>query len=112
MSRLMSLLEGLKRELAELADLPDEALARKVGDQIGVDWNKVPISEFRIGLAVELEHGKADAQTNITDDDWMLTGKIALAHLKEFSDYYTKLAKIEPDIEKLRAQLSWRQRAA
>lgn len=48
-----------------------------------------------MGLDVELEHGARDLETNVTDDDPMLTGKIALAHLKEFADYYTRLGKME-----------------
>ena len=69
--------------------------ARSIGDEVGVDWNSIPLEEFRLGLAVELEHGSHDSQTDVTGDDPITTGKIALAHLKEFSDYYTRLAKME-----------------
>ena len=73
--------------------------ARRIGDQIGVDWAKYDIEEFRMGLAVELEHGLHDEQTNVTGDDELVTGKIALAHLKEIRDYYTRLAVMERDAE-------------
>lgn len=73
--------------------------ARAIGDEIGVDWNVIPIEEFRTGLAIELEHGARDPQTDVTGDDPMVTGKIALAHLKEFSDYYTRLTKMEREAE-------------
>ena len=73
--------------------------AREIGDQIGVDWNSIPIEEFRVGLRVELEHGARDPQTNVTDDDPVLTGKIALAHLKEFPDYYSRLTGMEAEAE-------------
>lgn len=73
--------------------------AREIGDRIGVDWAQYDLEEFRLGLAVELEHGLHDAQTNVTDDDEMVTGKIALAHLKEIRDYYTRLAIMERDAE-------------
>jgi len=73
--------------------------AKKIGDEIGVDWNKISIDEFRMGLAVELEHGTHDPDTNVTDDDFVATGKIALAHLKEFADYYTRLGKMEAEAE-------------
>lgn len=76
---------------------PEEA--REIGDQIGVDWGSIPLEEFRMGLRVELEHGSHDPQTNVTDDDPLLTGKIALAHLKEFADYYTRLARMEAEAE-------------
>jgi Protein of unknown function (DUF5661) len=48
-----------------------------------------------MGLNVELEHGKRDSSTNVTQDDEVLTGKIALVHLNEFPDYYTRLQKME-----------------
>jgi len=73
--------------------------ARAIGDQIGVDWRDIPIEEFRVGLSVELEHGALDPQTDVTGDDLLVTGKIALAHLKEFSDYYTRLSKMEAEAE-------------
>lgn len=68
---------------------------RNIGNTIGIDWNKYDINQFRAGLDVELEHGKVNPVTNVTNDDPIMTGKIALAHLNEFSDYYTRLAKIE-----------------
>ena len=74
--------------------------AKGVGDAIGIDWNQVNLEQFRMGLYVELEHGKTDPETNDTNDDLKLTGKIALAHLKEFRDYYTRLSKMEKEAEK------------
>jgi hypothetical protein len=73
--------------------------ARVIGDAIGVDWNTIPLEEFLMGLSVELEHGAHDPQTDVTGDDAVLTGKIALAHLKEFPDYYTRLARMEAEAE-------------
>ncbi len=73
--------------------------ARRIGDQIGVDWSHFDLEEFRMGLGVELEHGAHDDQTNVTNDDEMATGKIALAHLKEIRDYYTRLLAMERDAE-------------
>lgn len=73
--------------------------ARSLGEEIGVDWSTVSLEEFRMGLGVELEHGARDPQTNVTDDDSIATAKIALAHLKEFPDYYTRLAKMEAEAD-------------
>jgi len=73
--------------------------ARRIGDEIGVDWSKFDIEEFRMGLAVELEHGLHDLQTNVTGDNELVTGKIARAHLKEIRDYYTRLATMEKDAD-------------
>ena len=76
---------------------PDEA--RELGRQIGVDWKRISVEEFRRGLSVELEHGTHDPQTNVTNDDGVTTAKIALAHLKAFPDYYTRLAKMEAEAD-------------
>jgi Protein of unknown function (DUF5661) len=71
--------------------------ARQIGEQIGIDWDTSPfdVDEFRRGMDVELEHGLHDVATNVTGDDPVTTGKIARAHLNEFPDYYTRLAKME-----------------
>jgi hypothetical protein len=73
--------------------------ARRIGDLLKIDWGKVQLEEFRSGLEVELEHGSRDPETNVTNDDEILTGKIALAHLREYPDYYTRLAQLEKDAE-------------
>lgn len=76
--------------------------ARAVGEQIGIDWDSAPfdVEQFRVGMEVELEHGLRDPATNVTDDDPRTTGKIALAHLNEFSDYYVRLQRMESEAER------------
>jgi len=76
------------------------AEARSIGDSLSIDWSLVDLEQFRLGLFVELEHGTKDPETNVTNDDMSLTGKIALAHLKEFPDYYTRLATLEAEASK------------
>lgn len=71
--------------------------AKGIGDAIGVDWTSTDLEQFRLGLAVELEHGAEDPRTNVTNDDPLLTGKIAWAHLNEIPDYYTRLLKMEQE---------------
>lgn len=75
--------------------------ARRIGEEIGIDWAASPfdVEQFRMGMDVELEHGLHDLMTNVTDSDPVVTGKIALAHLKEFPDYYTRLARMEAEAE-------------
>lgn len=75
--------------------------AKHIADTIGLDFTKVEfdLEQFRMGMDIELEHGKVDPQTNVTDDDPLLTGKIALAHLREFPDYYTRLYEMEEEAE-------------
>jgi len=71
---------------------------------LGLDWKKFDIEQFRMGLDVELEHGTRDPKTNVSNDDSIATGKIALAHLNEFPDYYTRLNKLEAEAEVFWAQ--------
>ena len=73
--------------------------ARQIGETLDIDWNKFDVEQFRMGLEVELEHGTIVPTTNVTNDDLILTGKIASAHLNEFPDYYTRLAKMEAEAD-------------
>lgn len=74
--------------------------AKKIGDKLGITWKKWDVEQFRMGLDVELEHGKISKKTNITNDNPIMTGKIALAHLNEFHDYYNRLEKLEKQADK------------
>ena len=73
--------------------------AQKIGEILGIAWGKFDVEQFRMGLDVELEHGLISPATNVTDDDEIMTGKIALAHLNEFVDYYTRLAELEKEAD-------------
>ncbi|MBU0722914.1 hypothetical protein KJ973_03125 [Patescibacteria group bacterium] len=73
--------------------------AKKVGEELGIDWSKFDVEQFRAGMDVELEHGLVDPHTNVTNDDSLMTGKITLAHLNEIPDYYTRLEKMEKEGE-------------
>jgi hypothetical protein len=92
--------------LADTAGAPprttfSEDEAREAGAAIGVDWASAPfgVDQFRRGMEVELEHGRRDPRTNVTDDDPTITAKIALAHLNELPDYYDRLAVMEGEAE-------------
>jgi hypothetical protein len=78
--------------------------AREIGDKLGIKWNDFDVEQFRMGLDVELEHGLVDPSTDVTGNDPILTGKIALAHLNEFADYYTRLEKMERKAEEEHAR--------
>jgi len=69
--------------------------AKQIGNELHVDWTQIDLEEFRLGLLEELEHGTRNAETNVTNDDQLITAKIALAHLKEIPDYYRRLHKME-----------------
>lgn len=73
------------------------AEAKEVGEKLGITWEAFDVEQFRKGMDVELEHGRRDARTNVTDDDSLLTGKIAWAHLLEFPDYYDRLERLEDE---------------
>jgi hypothetical protein len=76
--------------------------AADAGSAIGIDWASAPfdVEQFRMGMDVELEHGLHDLATNVTDDDPIFTAKIALAHLHEMPDYYTRLERMEREGER------------
>ena len=71
--------------------------ARAIATQLGIDFGALgcDLEQFRMGLGVELEHGPRDPETDVSGNDPIVTGKIALAHLTEFPDYYTRLAVME-----------------
>lgn len=71
--------------------------AKLTGEQLGIDWSKFDVEQYKMGMEVELEHGTINPLTNVTNDDLLTTGKIALAHLNEFPDYYTRLRKMEKE---------------
>ncbi len=77
--------------------------AKKIGEELGIEFTRFGPDDLRRGMEVELEHGRRDPETDVTGDDLLLTGKIALAHLKEIPDYYSRLAKMEAD-----AKAFWR----
>lgn len=68
-----------------------------LGEKIGINFDQVNLEEFKKGLSVELEHGSSDPETNVTNDDEVMTAKITWAHLKEIPDYYTRLLKMEQE---------------
>jgi hypothetical protein len=76
--------------------------ARLIGEDLGIDWDTAPfdVEQLRIGMNVELEHGLHDPLTNVSGDDPHVTAKIALAHLNEFPDYYTRLERMEDEAKR------------
>ena len=75
--------------------------ARRVGAEIGIDWSSAPFDNRAVphGDGRRAGTGLHDLLTNVSDGDPVVTGKIALAHLKEFPDYYTRLAQMEEEAE-------------
>ncbi len=73
--------------------------AKRIGEELGIDWSRFDVEQLRMGMDVELEHGTVDPHTNVSDDDPLITGKISLAHLNEFPDYYDRLKEMEEEAE-------------
>ena len=73
--------------------------AKKIAQELKIDFSKEKfgLNDFYEGINVELEHGTRFLNTNVTNNDPILTGKIALAHLYEFPDYYVRLQKLEDE---------------
>ena len=71
--------------------------AKAISTLLGIDFpkEKFDLEQFKTGLNVELEHGRKSPLTNITNDNPVITGMIALAHLTEFPDYYDRITKLE-----------------
>jgi hypothetical protein len=74
--------------------------ALRVGNRLGIDFDVVPINLFMHGMNVEMEHGKRRGITNVTNDNLLMCGKIALAHMLEYPDYYVYLDKMEERLKK------------
>jgi len=92
---LNDLIPDIQAEASQKVDLDE---ARSIGDSLGIDWDEIDIDQFRKGMNVEFEHGSRDSETDVTNDDPILTGKIAWAHLKEISNYYTLLDEMETKV--------------
>ncbi|MFH1292140.1 MAG: DUF5661 family protein [bacterium] len=75
--------------------------AEEISKKLEMDFNneKFDLNQFWMGVNVELEHGTRDPKTDVTGDEPLMTGKIALAHLNEFPDYYDRLEKLEKEAE-------------
>jgi len=74
--------------------------ARTIGHILSVNFKVISIHTLKKGMNVELEHGIDNVKTNVTNDDLIMTAKIALAHLAEYPDYYERLEKMERNAEK------------
>lgn len=77
----------------------------KAAATLGIDFTgeEFTLDDLRRGMNVELEHGSRDADTDVTGDDPVATAKIALAHLREFPDYYRRLERMEAEADAARA---------
>ena len=86
--------QQLTQQLKEACRKFSTADAKRMGDKLGVNWKAVDIGEFRMGLEIEAEEhddgGFLDVVGPKTD-----IGKIALAHLRETPNYYSRLKQVK-----------------
>lgn len=73
--------------------------AIRIGKKLDVNFDAVSPKTLLDGMLVELEHGKKNSRTNVSNDSIELTAKIALAHLDEYPDYYARLERMEKQAE-------------
>jgi Protein of unknown function (DUF5661) len=81
--------------------------ARLVGTQLGLDWAKIDLAQFWLGLEIELEHGTYDPKTDMTYGDLVLAGKIASVHLKKTRNYYTRLDVLQSETKDHSSLSDW-----
>ena len=94
--RIFIKIAKVEGEKAEITD----RIVDKVANEIGLDFGKIDRNEFAMGMNVELEHNRDTngfPRTNICKDDMTMVARIAVAHLAELPDYYTRLAKMEEE---------------
>ena len=76
------------------------AEAKIIGDKLGIDWTKVDLKQFRMGMNAELVDGTYNLYTSFGgDDDPIKLGKAVRTHLNESPDYYIEWAQMEKDAQ-------------
>lgn len=73
--------------------------AKRIADELNINYNVIPLKTFKFAMEVELEHGTRYPESNVTNDNLLMTGKIALAHFLEYPDYYERLKVMEDEAE-------------
>jgi len=77
--------------------------AKRVGESRHIDWEQVDLEEFRQGLMGNHQEGAIDPETGLTYEGVLLTGKVVLAHMEEFPDYFTRLARLKAEVDDYQA---------
>ncbi|MGD2060667.1 MAG: hypothetical protein PVF87_07375 [Acidimicrobiia bacterium] len=77
----------------------EDAAAALAAAKIDISGERFALEDVRMGMEVEMEHGTRFPDLDVTGDDPVVTAKIALAHLREFPDYYQRLEVMEREAE-------------
>lgn len=78
--------------------------AKLIGESLYIDWDQVDLDQFHQGLLGKSKQRTLDPQTELAYDGVLLTGQIVLAHMQEFPDYFTRLAKLKAEVDEYQAR--------
>ena len=78
--------------------------AQRIGESLHLDWDRIDLEQFRQGLMGEVDEANMDPETGRTYDSVLLSGKLVVAHMQEFPDYFTRLKKLKAEADQHRAQ--------
>ena len=78
--------------------------ARRIGEALHLDWDRIDLEQFRQGLMGEVDQANMDPETGRTYDSVLLSGKLVVAHMQEFPDYFTRLEKLKAEADRHRDQ--------
>ena len=78
--------------------------AQRIGESLHLDWDRIDLEQFRQGLMGEVDEANMDPETGRTYDSVLLSGKLVVAHMQEFPDYFTRLEKLKAEADRHRAQ--------
>jgi hypothetical protein len=80
------------------------AEAKRIGESLHIDWDRVELEQFRQGLMGKHPQGTIDPETGLTYEGVLLTGQVVLAHMEEIPDYFTRLEKLKEEVDEYRTR--------
>jgi len=78
--------------------------AKRIGESLHIDWDQVDLEQFRQDLMEDRRQEAVDPETGLTYDGVLLSGKIVMAHIQEFPDYFTRLARLKTEVKEYRSR--------
>lgn len=78
--------------------------AKRIGESLHLDWDQVGLEQFRQGLMGHHNQEAVDPETGSAYDGVLLAGKVVLAHMQEFPDYFTRLERLRAEAHKYQSK--------
>ncbi len=78
--------------------------ARRIGDALHIDWDQVGLEQFRRDLMGARKQSASDPEIDPAYDGVLLSGKIVLAHMQEFPDYFNRLQKLKAEADEYQSK--------